>query len=81
MSKPTVAKLDERITKVEKRQPNVYVAAGTVWNYKQLNEVIDKHSRYGELIKMELTIDHAPSKNAFHYIIWHYRLLNREAEL
>ena len=75
-----VSKLNnsDRITALEQSpKPNVFVAAGTVWNYEQLNEVIDNYSRYGELVKLELTIDRTPSKNAYHYIVWHYELLNR----
>lgn len=77
MSKTTVSTLDERVKNLERTRANVFVAAGTVWNFKQLNEVIDEYSHYGELVKLELTIDHSPNKNAYHYIIWHYELLNR----
>jgi len=73
MSKPT---LTERVKRLEEEnKPNVFVAAGTVWNYKQLNETISEYNRYGELLKLELTIDTTPSKTAYHYIIWHFELL------
>ena len=78
MGKPTVAQLSERVEQLESNAANVFVASGTVWDADQLGHVIEKYSRYGELVKMELTINHSVGKDAYHYIIWHYKLLNRE---
>lgn len=80
MSRTTVAVLDERVRKLEAVRGEVLVSAGTVWNTEQLGEVIEDKNRYGELIKLELTIDHTVGKNKYNYIIWHYPLLNREEE-
>lgn len=81
MSKPTVTQLDDRLTELEASKPNIYVAAGTVWTPEQLAAKVEEYSRYGELVKMEVTISHSPGKTGFHYIIWHYQLLNREQQL
>jgi hypothetical protein len=81
MSKPTVAQLNDRLAELEASKPNIFVAAGTVWTAEQLATLVEKYSRYGELVKMDLTISHSPGKTAFRYIIWHYQLLNREEQL
>ncbi len=77
MGKKTVAELDKEVQELKKVVGNVQLAAGTVWNPTQVAEVIEEYSRYGELVKAEFTIDHSPSKDAYHYQIWHYPLLNR----
>lgn len=75
----TVAELAQDVNILREEASNVQFASGTVHNHAQLGAVIEKYSRYGELIKAEVTIGHSPGKNAYSYQIWHRPLLNKDS--
>lgn len=79
MSKKTVAQLDAEIQELKTRAGNVQLSGGTCWNHAQMGAILEKYARHGELVKAEITAEHTPSNNGYHYQIWHYPLLNPES--
>lgn len=80
MSKKTVAQLDAEVQYMKSQMSNIQLSQVSCWNWEQVAVELEKHSRHGELIKMEITLEHFPDKNKYILDIWHYPLLNRGKE-
>ena len=79
MTKKTVAELDAEFQDFRQTVGNVQVASGTCWNHAQMGAILEKYARHGEMLKSEIRVDHTPSHNGYHYVIWHLPLLNPES--
>jgi len=77
--KKTVAQVDAELQKFKAEAGDVKISSGTCWNSRQLGAIIERYSRYGEMIKCEITVAWKPGQRGYHYAIYHKALLNPES--
>jgi len=63
--------LIEEIKKLKKER-NLCVSSGVVWNYGQLKTILEDNDKQGEIIKVEVTKGFEPGKKCYEYIIFKY---------
>ena len=70
----TVAMIDQELQSLKRTSGNMKVAGGTVWNVKQLGEVIAEHDKHNEIIKVEIShsFESKKGKSGYNYHIYFY---------
>lgn len=73
MSKPkNTRELLAYVERVERAAGNLKVHGGTVWNLAQLSDVIARHNKHNELIKVEVHNRNSGFKEQWGYLIYAY---------
>ena len=71
----TKADLEKDINVLRKEKGNIHYSGYTVWNTKQIKDVLDKHDQQNGIVKVEISHGFVPGKKCYEVSVWYMPII------